>query len=161
MQESKKSIGRSLVNSSRSRSSQKFMHMLCVHHAYVIHRQQTARQVDRQTHRHRHMEICLIWVKLPSVWVVAGSWSNKCIRLLSCNFLWGADWVNPLAQWCTWEGALCQVGTRLVKLAGLSSKSNCNICCTWSSGCMFDLCIPVSSLQYQLIGKFLGSGSLP
>ena len=26
-----------------------------------------------------------------------------------------------------WEGAPCQVGTRLVKLAGLSSKSTCNI----------------------------------
>ena len=26
---------------------------------------------------------------------------------------------------------------------------------------MFGLCIPVSTLQYQLIGKFLGSGSLP
>ena len=26
---------------------------------------------------------------------------------------------------------------------------------------MFGLCIPVSTLQYQLIGKFLESGSLP
>ena len=32
--------------------------------------------------------------------------------------------MNPLAQWFTWEGAPCQVGTRLVKLAGLSSKSD-------------------------------------
>ena len=34
--------------------------------------------------------------------------------------------MNPLAQWFTWEGAPCQVGTRSVKLAGLSSKSTCN-----------------------------------
>ena len=69
--------------------------------------------------------------------------------------------MNPLAQWFTWEGAPCQVGTRSVKLAGLSSKSTCNICCIWSSGYTFGLCIPVSSLQYQLIGKLLGSGTHP
>ena len=34
--------------------------------------------------------------------------------------------MNPLAQWFTWEGAPCQVGTGPVKLAGLSSKSTCN-----------------------------------
>ena len=34
--------------------------------------------------------------------------------------------MNSLAQWFTWEGAPCQVGTRSVKLAGLSSKSTCN-----------------------------------
>ena len=34
--------------------------------------------------------------------------------------------MNPLAQWFTWEGVPCQVGTRSVKLAGLSSKSTCN-----------------------------------
>ena len=34
--------------------------------------------------------------------------------------------MNPLAQWFTWEGAPCQVGTRSVELAGLSSKSTCN-----------------------------------
>ena len=33
--------------------------------------------------------------------------------------------------------------------------------CIWSSRCMFSLCIPVSSLQYQLIGKLLGSGTHP
>ena len=32
--------------------------------------------------------------------------------------------MNPLAQWFTWEGAPCQVGTGPVKLAGLSSKSD-------------------------------------
>ena len=36
--------------------------------------------------------------------------------------------MNPLAQWFTWEGAPCQVGTRSVKLAGLSSKCTCNLC---------------------------------
>ena len=34
--------------------------------------------------------------------------------------------------WSTWEGAPCQVGTRPIKLIGLSSKSTCNICCIWS-----------------------------
>ena len=33
--------------------------------------------------------------------------------------------------------------------------------CIWSSGCSFGFCIPVSSLQYQLIGKLLGSGTHP
>ena len=33
------------------------------------------------------------------------------------------------------------------------------LCCMKSSGCIFGLCIPVSSLQYQLNGKLLGSGS--
>ena len=32
--------------------------------------------------------------------------------------------MDPLALWSTWEGAPCQVGTGLVKLAGLSSKSD-------------------------------------
>ena len=35
--------------------------------------------------------------------------------------------MNSLAQWFTWEGAPCQVGTGPVKLAGLSSKFTCNI----------------------------------
>ena len=54
--------------------------------------------------------------------------------------------MNPLAQWFTWEGAPCQVCTRSVKLAGLSSKSTCNICCIWSSRYTFRYCIPVSNL---------------
>ena len=29
--------------------------------------------------------------KLPSSWVVLGSWSNIFLWLLSCKFLWGAD----------------------------------------------------------------------
>ena len=58
-------------------------------------------------------------------------------------------------------GAPCQVGTGLVKLASLSSKSDCNLFgCMKSSGYSFGCCIPVSSLQYQLIGKLLG-GSNP
>ena len=79
-----------------------------------------------------------------------------CCLVNSCGGLF--RWIH-LALDSTWEGAPCQVGTRLVKLAGLSSKSTCNICCIWSSGCSFGSCIPVSSLQYQLIGKLLGSGS--
>ena len=69
--------------------------------------------------------------------------------------------MNLLVIWFIWVGAPCQVGTGLVKLAGLSSKSNCNICYIWSSGCKFGLYIPVSSLQYQLIEKLLGCGTLP
>ena len=34
--------------------------------------------------------------------------------------------------WSIWEGALCHIGTRPVKLIGLSSKSICNISCIWS-----------------------------
>ena len=33
------------------------------------------------------------------------------------------------------------------------------LCFIWSSGCSFGFCIPVSSLQYQLIGKLKGIGS--
>ena len=101
------------------------------------------------------------------------SWSQNCFPAVLCwdlglFYFIGCCLVNScggLFRWIhlaldsTWEGAPCQVGTRLVKLAGLSSKSTCNICCIWSSGCSFGSCIPVSSLQYQLIGKLLGSGS--
>ena len=34
--------------------------------------------------------------------------------------------------WSIWKGAPCKVGTRSVKLTGLSSKSICNISCIWS-----------------------------
>ena len=40
--------------------------------------------------------------------------------------------MNHLAIRFHLGGAPCQVGTRLVKLADLSSKSICNFCCTWS-----------------------------
>ena len=70
--------------------------------------------------------------------------------------------MNPLAHsGSPREGALWQVGTRSVKLAGLSSKSTCNICCIWSSRYTCRYCIPVSNLQSQLIGKLLGSGTHP
>ena len=59
-------------------------------------------------------------------------------------------------------GALCHIGTRLVKLAGLSCKSNCNIYCIWEFiEYSFSCYIPMSSLQYQLIGKLLGSVKHP
>ena len=58
--------------------------------------------------------------------------------------------MNPLALWFTREGAPCQVGTRLVKLIGLSSKSTCNICCIWSSGWMFGLSIPARAYLFAL-----------
>ena len=54
MQESKKSLGRSLANSSRSRSYQKFVRRVsCVHHHHTDSRQldsQTGRQTDTQTY---------------------------------------------------------------------------------------------------------------
>ena len=30
------------------------------------------------------------------------------------------------------------------------------LCCIWSSECSFGFCIPLSSLQYQMIGKLKG-----
>ena len=101
------------------------------------------------------------WVELPSGRVVPGSCVLINFGCCLVNFCGGLFRCTILAQWFTWEGAPCQVGTRLVKLASLSSKSTCNICCIWSSGCSFGFCIPVSSLQYQLIGKLLGSGTHP
>ena len=93
---------------------------------------------------------CLTCGKLPSSWVVLGSWSNVIFWLLSCKFSGGLIRWILLAMWFTWEGAPCLVGTRLVKLAGLSSKSTCNICCIWSSGCSFGCCIlcPVCSISW-------------
>ena len=69
--------------------------------------------------------------------------------------------MDQFTVWSTWEGAPCQVGTRFVKLASLSSKSTCNFHCIWSSGCSFGFCMPVSSLQYLPIGKLLGVGPIP
>ena len=91
----------------------------------------------------------------PGILVIT---SLAAVLLNSCGGLF--RWAH-LALGSTWEGAPCQVGTRSVKLAGLSSKSTCNICCIWSSGWMFGLSIPVSSLQYQLIGKLLGGSCFP
>ena len=52
MQESKKSLGRSLANSSRSRSSRKF-----VRRASCVHRRHTdSRQPDSQTGRQTHTQ---------------------------------------------------------------------------------------------------------
>ena len=48
----------------------------------------------------------------------------------------------------------CQIGRS-------EQQVQLQLCCIWSSGYTFGLCIPVSSLQYQLIGKLLGSGSYP
>ena len=81
--------------------------------------------------------------------------------LLFCKLLRGAVEVDQFRVWPTWEGAPCQVGTRLVKLTSLRSKSTCNFCCIWSSGCSFGCCIPVSSLQYLPIGKLLVMGLIP
>ena len=70
--------------------------------------------------------------------------------------------MNPLAQWFTWEGAPCQVGTRSVKLTGLSSKSTCNNLLHlefrvhfWLVYSCVQLAVPV------LIGKLLGGSFIP
>ena len=67
-------------------------------------------------------------VKLPSGCVVPGSWS---VHTFGCCFV---NWRGGLMR-LTISGFLvllgwvpCQVGTRLVELASLSSKSTCNLC---------------------------------
>ena len=82
--------------------------------------------------------------------------------LLLVNLLWiwggGVFQVDLFGLLVHLGGALWHAGTRLVKLAALSSRSNWNIYCLWSLGCTFGSCIPVFSLQCQLIEKLLGSG---
>ena len=60
-----------------------------------------------------------------------------------------------------WERAPCQVVRRAVKLALFSSKSICNLCVAFGvqGTHLAVLCIPVSSLHSQLIGKLLGSSN--
>ena len=100
-------------------------------------------------------------VKLPSGCVVPGSWSFHTFRCCFVNWRWG------LMRW-TISGSLvllgwapCQFGTRLVKLASLSSKSTCNLCVAFGVQGAVLTSIPVSSLQYQLIGKLKGIESHP
>ena len=50
--------------------------------------------------------------------------------------------MDLIRVWSTWEGASCQVGTRPVKLTGLSSKSICNISCIWSDLCAVLATVP-------------------
>ena len=74
--------------------------------------------------------LCLLFnlrPKLPSRCVVLGSWSIYFFGCCLVNYCGG--WLGEFfgTQWFTWEGAPCQVGTGPVKLAGLSSKSTCNI----------------------------------
>ena len=155
----KKSLGRSLAaNSSRSRSSRKFVRRAsCVHRRHTD--SQTARQVDRQTHK--HMEIWLIGVELPSRCVVLGSWSIYffgCCLVNSCG---------GLIRWILWHSGSPGKEHHARLVQGLSNwqvwaaSPLATVCCIWSSGCRFGSCIPVSSLQYQLIGKLLGSGTHP
>ena len=67
-------------------------------------------------------------VKLPSDCVVPGSWS---FHTFGCCFV---NWRGVLMRWTISDflfilgWAPCQVGTRLVELASLSSKSICNLC---------------------------------
>ena len=69
--------------------------------------------------------------------------------------------MKPFGKKVHLGGAPCQVGTRFVKLASLSSKSTCNLVLHLEFRVHFGLGIPVSSLQYQLIGKLLGVGPFP
>ena len=137
-------------------------------------------QTPTTTHRHIHdiqrHQICIEHQKLStcvSEFCCLSGWNyplaGLCQDLVSIHLLWllfckllrGAVEVDQFRVWPTWEGAPCQVGTRLVKLTSLRSKSTCNFCCIWSSGCSFGCCIPVSSLQYLPIGKLLVMGLIP
>ena len=99
-------------------------------------------------------------VKLPSGCVVLGSRSFTHFWLLFCELQRGADEVDHfrlsgppgLSTMPGWHKA-CGIGRseQQVYLQPLR--------CIWSSGCSFAFCIPVSSLQYQLIGKLKGRGS--
>ena len=89
MQKSKKSLGRSLANSSRSRSSRKF-----VRRAYIVVTQtadsQTARQVDRQTDTQTYGDL-INWGEITLQVCCPGILVYLFLWLLSCKFLWGAD----------------------------------------------------------------------
>ena len=90
------------------------------------------------------------------------SWSVHTFGCCFVNWRGGADEVDHfrlpgppgLSTMPGWYRA-CQIGKseQQVHLKPL--------CCIWSSGCSFGFCIPVSSLQYQLIGKLKGRGSHP
>ena len=145
MQESKKSLGRSLVNSSRSRSSWKFIcRASCVHRRHTD--SQTARQVDRQTHK--HTEIWLIGVELPSRCVVLGSWSIYffgCCLVNSCGglirwILWHSSspgkehhvrLVKGLSNWQVWAASpLATFVAFGVQGTGLAPAFLCLVCST-------------------------------
>ena len=85
----------------------------------------------------------------------------KYLWLLSCKFLLGGlRKGEPVQSWVhlgksTMPGCEkgCQTGT-LKQQVHLQP-----LCCIWSSGVHIWLCIPMSSLHSQLIGKLLGSSN--
>ena len=101
-------------------------------------------------------------VKLPSGCVVPGSRSVNMFGCCFVNCRGGADEVDHfrlsgppgLSTMPGWY-KVCEIG-RSEQQVHLQP-----LCCIWSSGCSFGFCIPVSSLQYQLIGKLKGRGSHP
>ena len=91
MQKSKKSLGRSLANSSRSRSSRKFVRRAsCVHRRHTDTDSQTGRQVDRQTDTQTYGDL-INWGEITLQVCCPGILVYLFLWLLSCKFLWGAD----------------------------------------------------------------------
>ena len=126
MQESKKSLGRSLANSSRSRSSQKFVrHASCIHRRHTDSRQpdsQTGRQTDTQTYR----DLINWGWNYPLSWL----WQDlgltnifDCCLVNSCGGWLGESLWHSGSPGKEHHARLVQGS---VKLAGLSSKSTCN-----------------------------------
>ena len=102
------------------------------------------------------------WNYIPSGYVVPGSRSFHTFGCCFVNWRGGADEMDHFrlsgppgfSIMPGWYKA-CGIGKseQQVTLQPL--------CCIWSSGCSFGFCIPVSSLQYQLIGKLKGRGFHP
>ena len=108
--------------------------------------------------------LCLLFnlrPKLPSRCVVLGSWS---IYFFGCCLV---NYCGGLIRWILWLSGSPGKQHHATLVQGLSNwqvwaaSPLATFCCIWSSGCRFGSCIPVSSLQYQLIGKLLGGSYFP
>ena len=99
--------------------------------------------------------------KLPSRCVVLGSWS---IYFFGCCLV---NYCGGLIRWILWLSGSPGKEHHVRLVQGLSNwqvwaaSPLATFCCIWSSGCSFGSCIPVSSLQYQLIGKLPGGSYFP
>ena len=83
-------LGRSLANSSRSRSSRKFVRRVsCVHRRHTDSRQPD-RQVDRQTDTQTYGDL-INWGEITLQVCCPGILVYLFLWLLSYKFLWGAD----------------------------------------------------------------------
>ena len=85
----------------------------------------------------------LLLVNLLWIWGGGGSFSGGPIWLI------GSPGWSIMACW----HKTCQIGSSEQQV-----QFNCNIYCLWSLGYTFGSCIPVFSLQCQLIETLLGSG---